>query len=398
MNYSNKPNLFIRFWKTDNSKISLVRDVLVAFLLVLIILTSLWAYTGQWFGAPMVAVESGSMEHFNPPFGRLGTIDAGDMVLLVKVDSKDDVVPRGSEFYGALAEENSAHLNYGDYGDVIVYRPLGDETTDQIIHRAICWVEYHEEYGTYTVEAYGIYNDSKIDIGVLGLSNYKPSNSGFITKGDNPLSNTQAEQASFNSPFCICKEPVKIEWISGKASGEIPWIGTINLFFNDLVNGELFGSQSTVGNVHRDSFDCLIVFIEFLILIPVSLDMLGHYKQRKKQLIYVNKKRMETYNPEQTMIKSDNAFNKTTDLLSLVVTYWFAMILLFTISYFLVIDFIADVFHFVIIVIVHLIFLAFLNIEGKILNVKDLKIWLLITAFTGPIGMTIFYFYKIGKT
>ena len=76
---------FMKFWRSENSKISLIRDVLVAFFLVFIILLALWIYTGQWFGAPMVAIESGSMMHPDEPFGRVGTIDAGDMVFLVKV-------------------------------------------------------------------------------------------------------------------------------------------------------------------------------------------------------------------------------------------------------------------------------------------------------------------------
>ncbi len=64
--------MFIQFWKSDNNKVSIVRDVVVALLVVFVILMILWGYTGQWFTAPMVAIESGSMEHPNSPFGRLG--------------------------------------------------------------------------------------------------------------------------------------------------------------------------------------------------------------------------------------------------------------------------------------------------------------------------------------
>ena len=65
---------FLRFWHSDNEKISIVRDILVALTAVAIVLLLLWSYTGQWFGAPMVAIESGSMMHDNEPFGRFGTI------------------------------------------------------------------------------------------------------------------------------------------------------------------------------------------------------------------------------------------------------------------------------------------------------------------------------------
>ncbi|PNX51571.1 MAG: S26 family signal peptidase, partial [Thermoplasmata archaeon M8B2D] len=146
--YKQIKHLFIRFWRSDNSKVSLLRDVFVAFLFVFIILIALWTYTGQWFAAPMVAIESGSMEHPNPPYGRIGTIDAGDMVLLVKVNNKRDVIPYSTSDY----------YNYGKKGDVVVYHPDGDVDEDQIIHRAMCWIEVEIENSNtfYTIEEYGI--------------------------------------------------------------------------------------------------------------------------------------------------------------------------------------------------------------------------------------------------
>ena len=82
---------FLRFWSSEKGKMSLLRDIVIALIMVLILLSALWAYTGQWWGAPMVAIESGSMMHPNEPFGRYGTIHAGDMVLLVKVNKKSDL-------------------------------------------------------------------------------------------------------------------------------------------------------------------------------------------------------------------------------------------------------------------------------------------------------------------
>jgi len=257
----------IKFWRSDDSKISLVRDVVVALFLVLIILTALWAYTGQWFGAPMVAIESGSMMHQDEPFGRYGTINAGDMVLLVKVNQFKDIVTQ--------VERDPKNYYYGDFGDVIVYRPYGNVNRDQIIHRAMCWVEYNEEYNTFTVEGYGIYNESSITIKDLGLNNYipNPPHSGYITKGDNPITNDRADQ----SPGGICDQPIKLEWVSGKARCELPWIGTLNLLFNDITSG-----KSTLGNVPQDCIICLIILIVILISIPISLDLYGYYKDKKK--------------------------------------------------------------------------------------------------------------------
>ncbi len=268
--------LLIRFWRSEDERISAVRDIVIALLIVLAILTSLWAYTGQWFGVPMVAIESGSMMHLNEPFGRIGTIDAGDMVLLVKVSSREDILTRGSSKGGEMAKGDKGFKSYGDYGDVIVYRKYGRTDEDPIIHRAMCWITYHEEYGTYTVEEYGLYNVSSITISELGLYNYKPTHSGFITKGDNPITNDRCDQAGG-----ICREPIKVEWITGKARGELPWVGTINLFFNDLMSGRLWSSHPTVGNVPSDCITCLIILIVTLISIPLSMDIYDFLKHRK---------------------------------------------------------------------------------------------------------------------
>ena len=261
--------MFMKFWRSEDSKISLVRDVLVALFLVFIILLALWVYTGQWFGAPMVAIESGSMMHSDEPFGRIGTIDAGDMVFLVKVNQKSDVVSN------AMRDEDT--VQYWDYGDVIVYKPYGDDTRDQIIHRAMAWVEYNPDNKTYTVEGYEETNTdvSSITIPELSLNRFTPRNphSGFITKGDNPFTNPTTDQEGG-----ICDELIRVEWISGKARGELPWIGTLNLIFNDIVGG-----KSTLQNVPGDSLTCLVILIVVLISIPVSLDIYSYFKEKKQE-------------------------------------------------------------------------------------------------------------------
>ena len=265
-------DLFLRFWRSENEKIALVRDIFIALLSVLIVLMILWSYTGQWFAAPMVAIESGSMEHPNPPFGRYGTIDAGDMVLVQKISKRSDIIPHGGNFGGAQAENGLK--TYGDYGDVIIYKPLGRNDVSQIIHRAMCWVDVYNYDGitTYTIEDYGIYNETEITIPQLGLRDEKPfwTHSGFLTKGDN---NNIIDQISN-----ICPQPIKVSWISGKARLEIPWLGTINLFFEDLFSG-----KDTVSNVHSDSMTCLIIVIVVLISIPVILDVKDYLNEKNKQ-------------------------------------------------------------------------------------------------------------------
>ena len=35
-------------------------------------------------------------------------------------------------------------MTYGEYGDVVIYRPLGSTTKTPIIHRALCLVQFNE--------------------------------------------------------------------------------------------------------------------------------------------------------------------------------------------------------------------------------------------------------------
>ena len=267
-------NFFQDFSRSDNEKISIIRDIIVAFLVVLILLIILWSYTGQWFGAPMVAIESGSMMHLDEGFGRIGYIDAGDMVLLVKVNEKNDILTRGSNLGGEEAKGLGGLQTYGDYGDVIIYKKYGRTDEDQIIHRAICWIEYYNN--TYSVKEYGIENENSITISELGLHNYRPSHSGLITQGDNPITNDRCDQAGG-----ICSEPIKPDWITGKARFELPWIGTINLLFNDIISGSFWNNNEiTVYNVPNDSIICLVILIIIIISIPIGLDIYD-YKKRK---------------------------------------------------------------------------------------------------------------------
>ncbi len=272
MNSNKFTDKLSRFWKSENETVSFVRDIFVAVAVVLVILTLLWGYTGQWFGAPMVAIESGSMMHLDEPFGRVGTIDAGDMVLLVKVNGYEDIVPQKD------AENEDEFQTYGKYGDVIIYRKYGRTDEDQIIHRAMCWVDFNED-DTYTIASYDLYNVSSITIPELGLHKYMPSHSGYITKGDNPVTNDRSDQAGG-----ICSEPIKLSWVTGKARGELPWIGTVNLLFNDIINGAFWSGsvEATVYNVPQDSMICLVLLIVVLISIPVSMDVYEWSKKKEK--------------------------------------------------------------------------------------------------------------------
>jgi signal peptidase len=257
-----------------NEKILLtLRDVTAAVAIVGIILASLWAYTGQFPDTPMVVVTSGSMMHDNAPYGKVGTIDPGDLVLVKKISGRDGVATRGEDSNPA-----TTHRTYGDYGDVIIYRPMGNEKRTPIIHRAICWVEY--KGGTYTVKEYGIENAPSINIPELHISSYKPSNSGFITKGDN---NELPDQYPGGG---ICAQPIKPEWVIGKARGELPWFGMIKLMISGTqgVNAE-DQEWVRVGNAvaPKDIWVCLGLSLLAISAIPISMDAYEYYKKKYKE-------------------------------------------------------------------------------------------------------------------
>ena len=145
-----------------------------------------------------IEILSDGMSHGDSP--QQGIIDKGDIVFYSEITNKSEIITW-------IQGKPIDYKKYGNYGDVILFKAMNDINT-QIVHRAICWVEYHEEFGTCTIEDYEITNVSNITIAELGLNVYEPNNSGFITKGDN---NSICDQESG-----VCIEPVKLEWIIGK--------------------------------------------------------------------------------------------------------------------------------------------------------------------------------------
>ncbi len=105
------------------------REILVSLVILGIILASLYAYTGIW--PPMVVIESSSMSHSQR--STVGIIDTGDIVL-VRDNARVEVV----SYVEGRANDYS---RYGQYGDVIIYRPMGNLDRTPIIHRPIVYLE-----------------------------------------------------------------------------------------------------------------------------------------------------------------------------------------------------------------------------------------------------------------
>ncbi len=276
---------------------SVVKDAAIAIGVVGLLLFSLYAYAGVW--PPVVVVESGSMMHASVPFGRIGTIDPGDLVV-VKEQSLADV-----ETWADHAGES-----YGDYGDVVVYFRRGDTNTVPIIHRAMTWVDVDTssatakyvltwpagmdcgngrrspdgsacEYGSRGIYLPRLGFDEQEGRGFTRDAGYRPPSSGFITQGDNPITNGGSDQATGLSP-----SPVQPSWLQGVSRGELPWLGLMKLAVAPQLNEENPPKDwIRVWNCYapRDLWIMLVISIAALIAVPVGIDALKDWRASRRQ-------------------------------------------------------------------------------------------------------------------
>lgn len=155
-----------------------VIGIIVGFLILSQIVFGLWT--------PMVAIKSGSMEP---------NMNIGDIVFIKSADRQKPVT------FADGADKN--YTMFGKAGDVILYMPYGQKKVTPIIHRAMYYVNEGEP---------------------MWEGGPAAPHSGYITKGDNPKTNSKLDQQTL-----ICSVPVKDEWVIGTARYKIPWIGKIRL-------------------------------------------------------------------------------------------------------------------------------------------------------------------------
>jgi signal peptidase len=300
---------------------SAIRDLLVALLVVGGILLALFLYTGNW--PPPVVVESNSMMHVDAeeynnnfgdtrtedvPYGRVGTIDPGDLVLVKQFE--------GTEGISTFADQADEH--YGRPGEVVVYFPGGDERRTPIIHRAMTYVETTEEGDTsvYEVRWHEDWKNRNVgcespgdrectepgDCGEdergrltctfehgfripalfrrSGQHIYQPNWSGFLTQGDNP-ENAAPDQILFD------RGPIKEEWTKGVARGELPWFGLIKLAMTgepgNTVDVRDHPYYVTLGamTAPRDLWIMLVVGLGVVAFAPVGVDYGIHLVRRR---------------------------------------------------------------------------------------------------------------------
>ena len=269
--------LIRQFRDSEHWAVSLARDILWLVAVVGGIALTLYLVCGTW--PAVVTIESTSMvPHMN----------VGDLVVVVDKD-------RFGELQTWEEGKATGYEKFGDYGDVIIYRPNGIQdfwstigvlplsNPHPIIHRAMAWVDEGQpepfyintnrgevtpaEYlplhagnatiGGYTVLYTGTTAPSaNLSTGSNDLIMTTPdgkyvipsvylvpgagyirylnttTHGGYITKGDNNIASDQS-YLSISGAGTI--EPVKEEWVVGKSLFVIPLVGLLPLHIFEVV-------------------------------------------------------------------------------------------------------------------------------------------------------------------
>lgn len=258
------------FWRARDS---LYFEPLVALAVIVVLLVSLFAYTGNW--PPVYVVESGSMQHGASDV--LGLINAGDLVLAKKVPA--------SSITPYVVGSVTGYSTYGEYGDVILYHPNGNTGETPIIHRALLYFQWDAATASYSAPELGgvacgsargaLYSPCgttdirdgstlsfyhigwrAIDFNVTVSRSTFGDHSGFLTMGDN---NSMPDQMAGFSTL------VEGGWTIGVARGMIPWFGGLKLLLEG--NG---------GRVPAQSWEFMGLTVAGLILLAFGI----HYALR----------------------------------------------------------------------------------------------------------------------
>lgn len=197
------------------------------------------AYTG--FASPFSVVMSQSMQH-DMTHSEIGIIDTGDVVI-VKDPSKADIC-------SYIEGTQNGYESFGDYGSVIIYNRGNGQ--NPVIHRAILWLDYDAGTDTWSAPSLKNYSgewsviDPDTEIGTKDWSSMKgvlrftditnsdktveidleslQKISGYLTMGDNPVTNKYFDQS-----VGIIDHLIAVDDIRSVAVMEIPWIGCIKL-------------------------------------------------------------------------------------------------------------------------------------------------------------------------
>ena len=281
---------------------TLVRELVLAAGMITLLVLAMWAHTGSM--PPLVVVESNSMQHDSD--GEIGTIDAGDLILVHSPDDNRiitfaEATDSKSDYYG--------YESLGMEGDVIIYERNGESDSTPIIHRALFEISIGEsapaenqddcEGGVFwnglCITSWSVPGSDQVNVKEINLvfdgvntgkyacggvaaqhgsewfsvENYSPMNPGYITLGDNNDCNDDQGVFEFaqglSSIHSGMIRPVQEDWVIGISGAEIPWLGTVKL----MVSG---GDSPGVSQVPGLSFVFLIAFVGIVLAAPAVIE------------------------------------------------------------------------------------------------------------------------------
>ena len=281
---------------------TLVRELVLAAGMITLLVLAMWAHTGSM--PPLVVVESNSMQHDSD--GEIGTIDAGDLILVHSPDDNRiitfaEATDPESDYYG--------YESLGMEGDVIIYERNGESDSTPIIHRALFEISIGEsvpadnqddcEGGVFwnglCITSWSVPGSDQVNVKEINLvfdgvntgkyacggvaaqhgsdwfsvENYSPMNPGYITLGDNNDCNDDQGVFEFaqglSSIHSGMIRPVQEDWVIGISGAEIPWLGTVKL----MVSG---GDSPGVSQVPGLSFVFLIAFVGIVLAAPAVIE------------------------------------------------------------------------------------------------------------------------------
>ena len=200
------------FMESEHPAVAFGREILWVVAVVGGVALLLFLISGTW--PAVVAVESESM---------LPNMHVNDLVFVVGKD-------RFGDLQTSETGKSTGYMKFGEYGDVIIYKPDGSSAIHPIIHRALA---FHNA-------SWYASNPS--------FPEYANPHDGYLTQGDN---NLRPDQQTY-FPGIGYIEPVKDEWIVGKALFSVPILGYPTLHYPEfaavviilLVIHEVWASRS----------------------------------------------------------------------------------------------------------------------------------------------------------
>jgi len=276
-----KPILYIKNVHKDVNKGNKIIIAVIGILAIAFIGSYVAISSMSGTDSPLSVIMSSSMQH-DPEHSQLGTIDTGDVVIVFSPDN--------AEIQSYVQGTITGFSTFGDYGSVIIYDRGSDK--NPVIHRAIVYLNYDSSTQTWNSPELKDYDPTKWNVtngtwesmtGTLKFINITQShktvsinldtlgkNSGYLTMGDNPKTNTYFDQSG------IVNHPINEQSIVGVPQMEIPWFGVIKVWLNP--------SKQQYLEYVPNSIVCLVMLFSTIFLLIFFSDIIPIKRETKEIL------------------------------------------------------------------------------------------------------------------